>query len=86
MKNSKAKPFRFCPKCGGKLATKKQHGRALLICTECNFVFYQNSAPTASAIITNKAGDVLLVKRAIQPKKGYWDLPGGFLDEEEELQ
>jgi NAD+ diphosphatase len=56
----------------------------LLSCTKCHFVFYQNSKPTASAFITNQKGQILLVKRAIQPKLGWWDMPGGFLEEGED--
>lgn len=41
-------------------------------------MFYQNSVPTASALIVQK-GRVLLVRRAISPRKGFWDVPGGFL-------
>jgi len=84
MKNKKTKPFNFCPRCGAKLGIKKVHGVERLVCRSCQFVFYQNSVPTASAIIANEKGEVLLVKRAIQPKKGYWDLPGGFLENGED--
>jgi len=54
-----------------------------LICSKCDFVFYQNSKPTASAFIANKKTQILLVKRNIEPKYGYWDAPGGFLEEGE---
>lgn len=54
------------------------------VCQECGFIFYQNSKPTASAIITNSQGQLLLVKRNMNPRKGYWDLPGGFLEEGED--
>jgi len=84
MKSKKTKPLHFCPRCGAKLGTRKMHGTERLVCRECHFIFYQNSAPTASAIIANAKGEVLLVKRAIQPKKGYWDLPGGFLENGED--
>ena len=53
-----------------------------LICEACSFVFYENPKPTASAIIC-RGDDVLLVKRAIEPRKGFWDLPGGFLEKDE---
>ena len=41
-------------------------------------VIYKNSAPTASALIV-KGNNVLLSTRAIKPKKGYYDIVGGFL-------
>ena len=67
-----------------KLAYKKIGEAKRLICQnkKCHFIFYQNSKPTASAVIF-KGNKVLLAKRAIEPNKNYWDLPGGFLEEGE---
>lgn len=78
--------FKFCPVCGGSLETKVHDHLERLVCSKCDFVFYQNSKPTASAIITNKDGQILLAKRSIKPKLGYWDLPGGFLEDGEDPQ
>lgn len=77
--------FKFCPKCGGKLRKKvlqKEDGKQQLVCPKCRFVFYQNSKPTASALIV-KNNKVLLARRADPPFKNKWDLPGGFLEENE---
>lgn len=76
--------FRFCPHCGARFLIKKTHGLALLTCPHCSFVFYQNSKPTATALIVDTKGRLLFVKRAIRPKKGWWDFPGGFLEEGED--
>ena len=54
------------------------------VCVKCGFVFFQNSKPTASPLITNEKDEVLLVQRAIQPHLGKWDIPGGFLDNGED--
>ncbi|MCL4297391.1 MAG: NUDIX hydrolase [Anaerolineae bacterium] len=54
-----------------------QHER--LVCNDCSFVFYQNSKPCAGVLIIEK-DKLLLIKRAIEPFKGYWDIPGGFLE------
>ena len=71
--------FRFCPLCGARLKINKIHGQSELFCPKCNFVFWLNSKPTASGLLV-KNKKVLLVKRGIQPHKGWWDVPGGFLD------
>lgn len=71
--------YAFCPKCGGKLKIGLEHNKKRLICTKCGFVLYRNSKPTASAIIS-KNGKILLGKRAIEPYKNLWDVPGGFLE------
>lgn len=79
-----SKQFKFCPKCGHKLAFKYLFHKRRLVCQnkKCQFIFYQNSKPTASAIIF-KGNKVLLTKRAVEPKKGWWDVPGGFLEKDE---
>lgn len=73
--------YNYCPKCGGDLKEafvneEKQPG---LKCQKCGFVFYQNSKPTSSALIFD-GRRVLLGKRKIDPAKGAWDIPGGFLE------
>lgn len=74
--------FQYCPKCGEDLKIGDEHGVERLICTACKFVFYQNSKPTATALVLD--GDrVLLAKRAVEPFKGMWDTPGGFLENKE---
>jgi ADP-ribose pyrophosphatase YjhB (NUDIX family)/predicted GIY-YIG superfamily endonuclease len=77
-------PDRFCPRCGGSLETMARPGdnRPRQVCTVCGRVHYQNAKPCTGALIT-RDGRVLLVKRAVQPFLGYWDIPGGFLEEDE---
>jgi ADP-ribose pyrophosphatase YjhB (NUDIX family) len=71
--------YEYCPKCGASLKTRDEHGVDRLTCSVCGFVFYQNSKPTATALVLD--GDkVLLAKRAGEPFKGMWDTPGGFLE------
>lgn len=47
-------------------------------CPGCGRSWYRNSAPAAGAAIV-KDGKVLITQRAIEPKKGLFDIPGGFL-------
>jgi 8-oxo-dGTP diphosphatase len=71
--------WRFCPRCGE--AIEKGDGRAE--CGACGYVAYANPAPGAEAVIFDERGRVLLGRRAHEPGAGRWDLPGGFLDEDE---
>lgn len=75
--------YKYCPKCAGSLEfiiPNEYEEHKQLVCSECGFVFYQNSKPTAGAIIVDKNDNILLAKRAYKPKAGYWDVPGGFLE------
>jgi len=67
-----------CPRCAAPLEVAD--GRAT--CPN-GHVFYANSEPTACAVCTDDRGRVLLARRAGPPFAGYWDLPGGFLEEGE---
>ncbi len=69
--------YNQCLLCGGKL---KPEGPRLLICSQCGHHHYINPSPCNAVIIENEKGEILLVERKADPKKGYWDLPGGFIE------
>ena len=71
--------WKVCPRCGAGLELDR--GKAS--CPACGSVFYANSAPAVEGVL-ERDGKVLLTKRGIDPRRGYWDLPGGFLEEGEE--
>jgi 8-oxo-dGTP diphosphatase len=71
--------YSHCPVCGRVIASR---ARDVLICGACGFHFYLNSKPCVGAVIVKKISGqdhILLTRRAIEPWKGWWDLPGGFL-------
>jgi ADP-ribose pyrophosphatase YjhB (NUDIX family) len=70
--------WRLCPRCGAELAGDATR----LACDACGFVVYASSKPTASALCVDD-DRVLLARRAFEPFKGLWDIPGGFLEEGE---
>ena len=71
--------WNVCPRCAAGL--EREEGRAR--CPACGSVYYANSAPSVEGLL-ERDGKVLLTKRAIEPRRGCWDLPGGFLEEGEE--
>jgi 8-oxo-dGTP diphosphatase len=71
--------WRHCPVC----ATPVSPEAGAIECDRCGFVTYAHSMPTASAVVENGDGRVLLSRRAGEPAAGKWDLPGGFLEEGE---
>lgn len=70
--------WRFCPRCGAETVP----GEGNVSCGGCGFVAWANSVPAVQALV-ERDGRLLLVRRAVDPGRGLWDLPGGFLEEGE---
>ena len=70
-----------CQQCGGALrlqyVTEEQRDR--LVCQACGFIHYLNPRVVAAAI-PERDGSVLLMRRALEPRRGYWTPPGGFVE------
>jgi ADP-ribose pyrophosphatase YjhB (NUDIX family) len=70
------KPFDYCPACATALnGGDEPHEHR---CPSCGRSWYLNAAPTAGAAIF-RDGQVLVTKRGMEPEKGRFDVPGGFL-------
>lgn len=52
-------------------------------CPSCDLEEYAKPAPTASALVRDDEGRILLARRAGDPGRGLWDMLGGFVDEGE---
>lgn len=72
--------WKLCPRCGAGLELE---GSAAS-CPECGLRVHANPAPTASALVLDDEGRVLLARRAVEPGDGLWDLLGGFIEEGED--
>ncbi|MEJ2586316.1 MAG: NUDIX hydrolase [Deltaproteobacteria bacterium] len=73
--------FRFCPVCGGPVHQKmiKVGEPERLVCSACEYVVYLDPKVVACSVL-ELDGKVVLLKRAINPEKGKWVLPGGYVD------
>jgi 8-oxo-dGTP diphosphatase len=73
--------FRYCPDCGLPLPAPSEPSERLRSqsCSACGAVHYLTAKPSAGALVV-RGGKVLLGRRAIDPARGLWDIPGGFLD------
>lgn len=71
----------FCSQCGNPVTLRIPPGDNLPrhICVECATIHYQNPKIVVGAVAA--WGDrVLLCRRAIEPRHGYWTLPAGFME------
>ena len=69
----------FCSNCGEKNKFGEKEGNKRFYCLACNTIHYDNPKPTAT-LICPKNDSILLVKRAADPGKGLWGLPGGYIE------
>ena len=80
-------PIQYCNLCGG--VTKKEippgDNRLRDICNRCGEIQYQNPK-IVTGCVPYWGDRVLLCRRAIEPRKGYWTLPAGFMENNETLE
>ncbi len=56
--------------------------RERLVCPDCGFINYENAKIVVGSVVTYE-DRVLLCRRAIDPRRGYWTLPAGYLEQNE---
>lgn len=79
------KACRFCPRCGNEAAAADE-GSVPFCCTQCGFANFFGPVAAVGGLVTNEQGQLLLVRRAREPGKGKWGLPGGFVDRNETIE
>ena len=72
--------FKFCPSCASTHFTFPDNRR--FFCEDCGFTYYHNIAAAVALVFTFE-DKVLFTVRNVDPDKGKWDLPGGFIDPNE---
>lgn len=78
--------MKFCNLCGATVVQRIPDGdnRLRYVCDACHTVHYQNPRIVAGSLPVWD-GQVLLCRRAIAPRLGYWTLPAGFMENGETL-
>ncbi len=75
----------FCSVCGSnQLIAEIPDGdhRLRNVCKNCGTIHYSNPLIVTGCLVTFN-GKILLAKRGIEPRKGYWNLPAGFMENSE---
>lgn len=72
----------FCLMCGSQMHNREIDGRQRAQCPDCGWVYYQHIKLSA-AVLIEKDGQLLLLRRAQPPWQGSWNLPAGYLEVDE---
>lgn len=78
----------FCSHCGARVALRVPAGDHLPrhVCEACGSIHYQNPRLVVGCVPETPEGRILICKRAIEPRRGYWTIPAGFMENGETLQ
>jgi ADP-ribose pyrophosphatase YjhB (NUDIX family) len=71
--------YQYCPHCAAPLEQREVYGRWRAVCPQCNFIHFRDPKVAVIALVTLDQR-VLLIQRAIDPARGKWALPGGYMD------
>lgn len=77
----------YCSHCGAPVSRKVPAGDHLprFVCDRCGTIHYQNPKLVVGCV-PEDGGRILICKRAIEPRRGYWTVPAGFMENGETLQ
>jgi ADP-ribose pyrophosphatase YjhB (NUDIX family) len=77
----------FCSNCGNRVALKVPEGDFLPrhVCDHCGTIHYLNPKVVVGSV-PEYQGRILLCKRGIEPRLGYWTIPAGFMENDETLE
>ncbi len=73
--------MKYCSNCGSLVSKAVPAGdnRERWVCGDCGYVHYQNPRIVVGCV-PERDGEVLLCRRAIEPRLGYWTVPAGFME------
>ena len=76
------KPFawNYCGACGKQLKEAFDGERDMPYCSECQRFYYRNPVPATCCFVRHTDGALLFARRAVEPCRGQWGLPGGFME------
>ena len=76
--------MKYCANCGAAVVRRVPPGDTLerWVCEHCGEIHYQNPKLVVGTVPEHQ-GKVLLCRRAIEPRYGYWTLPAGFMENDE---
>jgi ADP-ribose pyrophosphatase YjhB (NUDIX family) len=77
--------YKFCPLCASELVLKLQISEERPTCPNCGWVHYEDPKVAAGVLVLCQ-GEVLLVRRTMEPYIRQWSIPAGFVNAFEDPQ
>ena len=79
--------MKYCNQCGktNESIIPENDTKVRFVCSDCGFIHYENPKIVVGTVPIFK-NEVLLCLRAIEPRRNYWTLPAGFLENGESLE
>lgn len=75
--------YAYCPRCATPLETRMVGDKPRRACPSCDFIYFTDPKVGVGVLVTE--GDkLLLVRRTMNPERGKWSIPAGFLDRGED--
>jgi len=75
--------YNFCPRCGTALNHEQLYGQLRAVCPNCKWIHFIDPK-VAAGVLVIQSDRVLLVRRAVEPFRGLWTLPAGFVNSGED--
>jgi ADP-ribose pyrophosphatase YjhB (NUDIX family) len=76
--------LKYCPKCATELASKHDGGRDRVACPSCSYIFFGDFSIGVGGVVI-RDGRALLIRRGQEPRRGWWQIPGGYVEHDEQF-
>ncbi len=83
--NTAPEDFVYCPKCATPLHTRPIGDKPRRVCPACHYVYFTDPKVGVGVLVVEN-GRLLLIRRSVDPQKGKWSVPAGFVDSGEDPQ
>jgi len=73
---------KYCPSCSAELGTRFEGGGDRVACSSCNYMFFGDFSIGCGGVVI-RDGKALLIRRGHEPGRGWWQIPGGYVEHDE---
>jgi ADP-ribose pyrophosphatase YjhB (NUDIX family) len=73
---------KYCPQCASELGTRFEGGRDRVACPSCSYLFFGDFSIGCGGVVI-RDGKALLIRRGHEPGRGWWQIPGGYVEHDE---